>query len=120
MAATAIPGDVLDRDSLVGISPTETTTYYAEHGFVLLPAVLAAPAIAQILNEMAQISSARKDWQGAFDYQGLAYGTQYQAGYGSWPPSSVEDLIAHSTVVTAVKQLYGEGPKFFKGVFVRE
>ena len=69
----AVPTDVLDRGAFVGMSTAETSAHYAEHGFVLLPAVIAPPAVAQILTEMSELKSARSDWQGAYDYQGLAY-----------------------------------------------
>jgi hypothetical protein len=58
--------------------------------------------VATVLKEMAELRAAREafgDWKGAFDYQGLAYGTQYNAAYGSWPPASVERLICDPTIV---------------------
>ena len=45
------------------------------------------------------------DWRGAFDYQGLDYGTQYDAAYGSWPPTSVEQLICDPTILAVSLQL---------------
>ena len=51
---------------------------------------------------IGQVKAARDaagDWRGAFDYQGLQYGTQYDAAYGSWPPHSVEQLICDPTVL---------------------
>ena len=67
-----------------------------------------------------QPSEARDDWTGAFDYQHLQCRTQYpaEAEYGSWPPPSVDRLIADPAILRTVRHLFDEPVKFFKGVFV--
>lgn len=98
--------DMVNRNCFIGMSAAEQKEHFDEHGFLLLPAVLDADSVATVLAEMAQVTASRDsagDWRGAFDYQGLDYGTQYDAAYGSWPPASVEQLICHPTIL-AVSQ----------------
>jgi hypothetical protein len=55
--------------------------------------------------QVEAVQEAAGDWRGAYDYQGLAYGTQYDAAYGSWPPASVEQLICDPTILAVSLQL---------------
>ena len=109
---------VLDRSVFLGMSLAGQAEYYAENGFVLLPGVLEQGDCTRILKDMEEIAAQHEDWKFAFDYQGLAYGTQYEGAYGSWPPRSIEQLIAHPTILASTRNLYGADAKFFKGVFV--
>ena len=92
---------VLDRSVFLGMSLAAQAEYYAENGFVLLPSVLEVNECNRILNDMEEIAAQHEDWKFAFDYQGLAYGTQYEGAYGSWPPRSIEQLIANPTVLAS-------------------
>ena len=92
---------VLDRSVFLGMSLAGQAEYYAENGFVLLPGVLEQGDCTRILKDMEEIAAQHEDWKFAFDYQGLAYGTQYEGAYGSWPPRSIEQLIAHPTILAS-------------------
>ena len=57
-----------------------------------------------LIVQVEAVQETAGDWRGAFDYQGLAYGTQYDAAYGSWPPASVEELICDPTILAVSLQ----------------
>lgn len=73
----------------------------------LFQVVSSAHFILKRMRCIGQVKAAREaagDWRGAFDYQGLQYGTQYNAAYGSWPPQSVEQLICDPTILAVSLQ----------------
>eukprot|EP01047_Picozoa_sp_COSAG01_P003935 COSAG01_NODE_123_length_25210_cov_348.799434_20_plen_614_part_00 len=142
------PSRVIDRSSFVGLGPSAQRRFYEEFGFLLVPSVLSAPEVAELLagleGHVAYCASATSDGSRRLDYQGLeprsaqpAPGSsqpetttlpgqqqqqqqqQHVAGaVAQWPPPEVVALIGRQAVLDPVRRLHGADCKFFKGVAV--